>query len=191
MSTRFVLALAAATAALVTATPTVAHAAPPPLEFFEEAAEAFWAVPHACADGSTVSGTLLVHSTRDFSAPDTEDQQPTVRLQFLAVCPDGTSYSWGAPVLPATITSRRLNRIHTAGAGTARDIFGVTHQVTVDARWVGVGPVEVRRNAPGSRTKIREATARAVVTFDGLVLAKGAANHPTRPAPFIRIDTER
>jgi hypothetical protein len=44
--------------------------------FFEETAEAFWAVPHACADGSTVQATLLVRSTRDFNAPDTEDPDP-------------------------------------------------------------------------------------------------------------------
>src|SRR4030095_13640290 len=50
------------------------------------AAQAFWAVPHQCADGSTVDGTLLVSSTRDFESPDTEDTDPTVRVQFLAVC---------------------------------------------------------------------------------------------------------
>ena len=43
---------------------------------FEETAEAFWAVPHDCADGSTVEATLLVRSTRDFESPDTEDQTP-------------------------------------------------------------------------------------------------------------------
>ena len=32
--------------------------------FFEETAEAFWAVPHECADGSVVEGTLLVKPTR-------------------------------------------------------------------------------------------------------------------------------
>ena len=32
--------------------------------FFEETASAFWAVPHECADGSTVEGALLV--PRDF-----------------------------------------------------------------------------------------------------------------------------
>ena len=64
--------------------------------FFEETAEAFWAVPHECADGSTVQATLLVQSTRDFEAPDTDDPDPTARVQFLAVCPDGTSFSWGA-----------------------------------------------------------------------------------------------
>jgi hypothetical protein len=37
--------------------------------FFEETAEAFWAVPHQCADCSTVQATLLVRSTRDFNAP--------------------------------------------------------------------------------------------------------------------------
>jgi len=73
--------------------------------FFEETAEAFWAVQHECADGSTMQATLLVRSTRDFNAPDTEDPDPTARVQFLAVCPDGTSFSWAAPIAPATITS--------------------------------------------------------------------------------------
>src|SRR5215475_10619040 len=73
--------------------------------FFEETASAFWTVPHECVGGSIVQGTLLVESTRDFESPDTEDPQPTARLQFLAVCPDGTSFSWGAPATPATITS--------------------------------------------------------------------------------------
>src|ERR671919_3270172 len=59
---------------------------------------AFWAVPHQCADGSIVQGTLLVKPTRDFESPDTEDPDPTTRVQFLAVCPDGTSFSWAAPV---------------------------------------------------------------------------------------------
>ena len=65
--------------------------------FFEETAQAFWTVPHECADGSVVDGTLLVQSTRDFESPDREDPDPTARLQFLAVCPDGTSFSWGTP----------------------------------------------------------------------------------------------
>ena len=69
--------------------------------FFEETASAFWAVPHQCADGSTVEGTLLVESTRDFESPDTDDPDPTARLQFLAVCPGGLSFSWGAPATPA------------------------------------------------------------------------------------------
>src|ERR687898_664905 len=62
--------------------------------FFEETASAFWAVPHECADGSIVQGTLLVQSTRDYEAPATEDEDPTTRVQFLAVCPDGTSFGW-------------------------------------------------------------------------------------------------
>jgi hypothetical protein len=62
-------------------------------------------VPHECADGSTLQGTLLVQTTRDFGAPDTEDQDPTARLQIQAVCPGGISFTWGAPPAPATITS--------------------------------------------------------------------------------------
>jgi hypothetical protein len=160
--------------------------------FFEETAGAFWAVPHQCADGSTVEGTLLVQSTRDFEAPETEDPEPTVRLQFLAVCPDGTSFSWGAPVVPATITSTSdLKTVTAAGSGTARDNLGGSHLVSFDVAWTGVGPLETTVNGPGSQRKEREAAATGQVTFDGQVLVDGPANHPTRPAPFIRIDTEK
>jgi hypothetical protein len=35
------------------------------------------------------------------------------------------------------------------------------------------------------------ATATGQVTFDGEVLVDGPNNHPTGPAPFSRVDTER
>jgi hypothetical protein len=160
--------------------------------FFEETAEAFWAVPHGCADGSTVQATLLVQSTRDFESPDTEDPAPTTRVQFLAVCPDGTSFSWAAPRAPATITSTNdLKSVTAAGSGIARDNLGVTHEVTFDVAWTGVGPLETTVNGPGSKRMQREATATGQVTFDGEVLVDDEANHPTRPAPFIRVDTEK
>ena len=167
--------------------------------FFEESAQAFWAVPHTCADGSTVQATLLVQSTRDFEAPDTEDANPTVRVQYQAVCPGGISYGW-VGVIPATITSADdLTSVTAQGAGTVRDIFGVTHQVSFDVTWTGHGALEtsVRTTSNSgfrintSTRKEREATATGVVTFDGTVLVDGAANHPTRPAPFIRTDEER
>lgn len=182
------VALAALTAALTFTTSASAERT----LFFEESASAFWAVPHECADGTIVLGTLLVFSTRDFEAPDTEDPEPTARVQFQAVCPDGTSFSWAAPTAPATITStENLKSVTATGAGTARDIFGVTHQVTFDVTWTGVGPVETTVNGPGSKRQQREAVATGTVTFDGEVLVDGAANHPTRPAPFIRVDTEK
>jgi hypothetical protein len=160
--------------------------------FFEETAEAFWGVPHQCADGTTVTATLLVRSTRDFNAPDTDDPDPTARVQYLAVCPDGTSFSWAAPAAPATITSEEnLKSVHAVGSGTARDNLGGTHTVTFDVTWTGVGPIETTVNTAGSKRKQREATATGLVTFDGAVLVDGAANHPTRPAPFIRVDTEK
>jgi hypothetical protein len=159
--------------------------------FFEETAEAFWAVPHACADGSTVQATLLVRSTRDFEAPDTEDPDPTARVQFLAVCPDGTSFSWAAPTAPATIVSTEdLKSVTATGAGIARGNLSGTHQVTFDVEWTGFGPMETTVNGPGSMRRQREATATGQVTFDGVVLVDGENNHPTRPAPFIRVDTE-
>jgi hypothetical protein len=167
--------------------------------FFEETAQAFWEVPHECADGSTVQATLLVSSTRDFEAPDTEDADPTVRVQYLAVCPDGTSSRWSG-IIPATITSSdNLKSVTASGAGTVRDIFGVTHQVTFDVTWTGFGQLETSVRTTSnqgfsvntSTRKQRDATATGVVTFDGVVLVDGAANHPTRPAPFIRTDEER
>ena len=183
-----VSAVATLTALLVApSTPTAAQRS----LFFEETAEAFWAVPHECADGSTVVATLLVRSTRDFESPDTEDTDPTARVQFLAVCPDGTSFSWAAPGAPATITStENLKQVTASGAGVARDNLGGTHEVSFDVTWTGVGPVETTVNTAGSKRKQREATATGQVIFDGAVLVDGAADHPTRPAPFIRVDTE-
>lgn len=160
--------------------------------FFEETASAFWAVPHECADGSTVQGTLLVLSTRDFESPDTEDPDPTARVQFLAVCPDGSSFSWAAPTAPATITSEEnLKSVTASGSGIARDNLGGTHEVSFDVAWTAVGPLETTVNGPGSKRQQREATATGQVTFDGDVLVDGEADHPTRPAPFIRVDTEK
>jgi hypothetical protein len=159
--------------------------------FFEETASAFWAVPHECADGSTVQGTLLVLTTRDFESPDTEDPDPTARVQFQAVCPDGSSFSW-IGFVPATITSsENLKSVTASGSGIVRDNLDGTHQVTFDVTWTAVGPLETTVNGPGSKRQQREATATGQVTFDGEVLVDGEANHPTRPAPFIRVDTEK
>jgi hypothetical protein len=197
---RGVLAVSLTAAFAGLAAPTPASAAPQTSVFFEETAEAFWAVPHTCADGTIVQATLLVSSTRDFETPDTEDPDPTARVQYQAVCPDGTSFSWAAPAAPATITStRNLKSVTATGSGTARDNLGAAHQVTFDVTWTGVGPLETTvrvTSNPGPRINIstrkqREATATGQVTFDGTVLVDGPANHPTRPAPFIRTDEER
>jgi hypothetical protein len=160
--------------------------------FFEETASAFWAVPHECADGSIVQGTLLVLTTRDFESPDTDDTDPTARVQFQAVCPDGTSFSWAAPTAAATSTStENLKSVTASGSGIARDNLGGTHQVSFDVTWTAVGPLETTVNGPGSKRQQRQATATGQVIFDGEVLVDGEANHPTRPAPFIRVDTEK
>jgi hypothetical protein len=160
--------------------------------FFEETAEAFWQVPHQCESGAIVQATLLVRSTRDFNAPDRDDPDPTARVQFLAVCPDGRSFSWAAPTAPAVITStENLKSVTAKGSGTARDNLGGTHQVTFDVAWTGDGPLLVTVNNPGSMRKQRDGSATGQVTFDGNVIVNGAANHPTRPRPFIRVDTER
>jgi hypothetical protein len=188
---RWVAVPLAAVAAAVAISPATMSAADR-FRFFEETAEAFWAVPHECADGSTTQATLLVRSTRDVESPETEDPDPTARVQFLAVCPDGTSFSWAAPTAPATITSTdNLKSVTAAGSGVARDNLGGTHQVSFDVVWTGVGPLETTVNGPGSTRKQRIATATGQVTFDGAVLVDGQAEHPTRPEPFIRVDIEK
>lgn len=159
--------------------------------FFEETAAAFWQPLHECTDGSITEATLLVQSTRDFESPETEDTDPTVRVQYLAVCPDGTSYSW-ITFAPATITStKNLKSVSVTGSGLARDSLGDSHPVTFDVTWTATGPLEKTVNGPGSTRKQRTATATGQVTFDGDALVNGPADHPTRPAPFIRVDIER
>lgn len=112
-------------------------------------------------------------------------------MQFQAVCPDGTSFGW-IGVVPATITStENLKSVTASGTGVVRDNLGATHQVSFDVTWTAVGPLETTVNGPGSKRQQREATATGRVTFDGELLVDGEANHPTRPAPFIRVDTEK
>ena len=183
----FVVLLGALTAVLALSTPASAAKS----LFFEETATAFWTAPHTCADGSIVDGTLLVSTTRDFESPEKEDADPTARVQYLAVCPDGTSFSWGG-IIPATITSSdNLKSVTASGSGIARDILGVTHEVSFDVTWTAVAPLVTTVNGPGSKRQQRTATATGQVIFDGDVLVDGPANHPTRPAPFIRVDTEK
>jgi hypothetical protein len=146
-----VVALAALTAGLAFSASASAERS----LFFEETASAFWAVPYECADGSTVQGTLLVLSTRDFESAE------------------------------------NLKSVSVSGSGIARDNLGVTHLVSFDVTWTAVGPLQTTVNGPGSKRQQREATATGQVTFDGEVLVDGDANHPTRPAPFIRVDTEK
>ena len=182
-----VVLLGALTAVMVLSAPASAAKS----LFFEETATAFWTAPHTCADGSIVDGTLLVSTTRDFESPEKDDADPTARVQYLAVCPDGTSFSWGA-IIPATITSAdNLKSVTASGSGIARDILGVAHEVSFDVTWTAVGPLVTTVNGPGSKRQQRTAAATGQVIFDGDVLVDGPANHPTRPAPFIRVDTEK
>ena len=93
---------------------------------------------------------------------------------------------------PATITStENLKSVTATGSGIARDNLGGTHDVSFDVAWTGVGTLEMTVNGPGSTRKEREATATGQVTFDGVVLVGGEADHPSRPAPFIRVDIEK
>ena len=188
---RLPFAVTAATCVAVLAVAAPAPAQSDKFRFFEETAEAFWGVPHECPDGETVTATLLVRTTRDFEYPDRDDVDPTARVQYQAVCPDGSSFTWGG-IVPATIASEpNLKRVVASGAGSVRDIFGTTHSVSFDVEWTAVGPLESTVNGPGSARKERAATASGTVTFDGDVLVDGPALHPTRPEPFIRTDIEK
>jgi hypothetical protein len=73
---------------------------------------------------------------------------------------------------------------------SVRDNRGGSHTVSVDASWIGSGPITTTVNGPGSKSKERAATATATIVFDGTTLVDGAANFPF-PAPFIRVDTEK
>jgi hypothetical protein len=163
---------------------------------FEETASANWSVPHQCSDGSTVQGRLLVESTRFFEPPETEDPNPGVRVQFLASC-SGRSFSWITRGASASITSTQNLKsvIVTGGPYTVLDNLGTSHQVSVDVSWTGFGPLEVSVNPTQafltgtSMRKQRAASATGIVTFDGVRLVDGAANHFI--TPFIRNDEER
>lgn len=191
---RYVLSLLAVAGVL--ALPAVASAEQS--YFFEETADANWSVPHQCADGSTVQGRLLVRSTRDFESPDTEDADPTARVQFLAVCPGGGgSLRWLRSTAPVSITSTKNLKsvIVTGGPFTVRDTSGVSHVVSIDVSWTGAGPLETSVNPTQgflvgtSIRKQRAATATGTVTFDGPALVSGDANHFI--TPFIRTDEDR
>jgi hypothetical protein len=178
------------------ALPAAASADAEQFYFFEETADANWSVPYQCADGSTVQGRLLVRSTYDFESPDTADADPTARVQFLAVCPDGRSFSWARAAGPVTHTSTaNLKSVSVVGSFTARDNSGVEHQVTIDVTWTGTGALETSVNPSqgfrvGTTTrKQRDATATGTVTFDGAVLVSGETNHFL--TPFIRTDEDR
>ncbi len=164
--------------------------------FFEETADANWSVAHQCDDGSIVQARLLVRSTYDFESPDTEDADPTARVQYLAVC-NGQSFNWVRNAGPVSHTSTaNLKSVSVSGAFTARDNSGINHAVTIDVSWTGSGALETSVNpTQGSRIgtstrKQRAATATGTVTFDGDVLVSGEANHPFI-TPFIRTDEER
>jgi hypothetical protein len=156
----------------------------------EEVASARWTVPFQCADGTTADGRLLVESTRFFEAPAKEDPTPTVRTAFVVVC-SGSTFSWGAGASPVTIESTPdLKSVSVTGTFNVRDNSGVSHVVSVDVDWTGVGPIETTVNSPGSMRRQRAATATGTVTFDGGVVVDGEANNPS-PPPFIRVDTEK
>lgn len=78
-----------------------------------------------------------------------------------------------------------------SGSGIATDNLGGTHEVSLDVTWTAVGKLVTTNNGPGSKRLKREAIATGQVTFDGEILVDGSADHPTRPAPFIRVDTEK
>jgi hypothetical protein len=156
-------------------------------------------VQHVCDDGTVIDARLLVESTRDFETPETEDADPTVRVQYAGNCPlpEG-SFNLVGNQIPATITStENLKSVHAQGTGNVRDTLGVLHPTTFDVSWTGSGPLETSVRTTSnqgfrintSTEKRREATATGVVTIDGEEIVNGAANH--RITPFIETLEER
>jgi len=181
----FVATLLAVLAMLVA--PAVASAA----GFKEKIASARWSTPFQCPDGSTgLDGRVIVETDLFIEDGTDPEPNPPLRVGFVGQCPDGT-FSWGF-VRPAPTTFiNPLVKVKTGG--TFEDVLdnrGGSHTVSVNARWIGHGQIETTVNGPGSRSRERAATARAVIVFDGAALIQGAANFPF-PAPFIRVDTER
>lgn len=188
MSAKLFVPLLAAVALL--ALPALAAAAPANYSF-EETAQAAWSVDHQCSDGSVVQAQLRVVATRDFASPDTEDADPTARVQYAALCPDG-SFSWLGFIPVTIVSSENMKSVSVAGSGTVRDNRGVTHDVTIDVTWTGVGSVTTTTKPFNGGVNIRRqraATATGTVTFDGATLVSGDADHSIRP--FIRTDEDR
>jgi hypothetical protein len=159
--------------------------------FTEQVASARWLTPFQCPDGSTAAdGRLIVETDNFIPAGTTPDPSPPLRVGFSGQCPDGT-FSWGFVRPAPTEFDPDLKDVHVSGTFDAvRDNRGGLHTVSVDATWIGTGPIVTTVNGPGSKRKERSADATATIVFDGTTLVNGAANFPF-PAPFIRIDTEK
>jgi hypothetical protein len=131
-----------------------------------------------------------VETDNFIEAGTTPDPNPPLRVGFVGQCPDGT-FSWGFVQPAPTLFKPNLKRVCVSGTfANVRDNRGGLHTVTVDARWIGTGPIVTTVNGPGSKRKERSATATATIVFDGNTLVDGVANFPF-PEPFIRIDIEQ
>jgi hypothetical protein len=159
--------------------------------FTEQVASARWLIPFQCPDGSTAAdGRVIVETDNFIEAGTTPDPNPPLRVGFVGLCPDGT-FSWGFVQPAPTRFDPALKNVSVSGTfTTVRDNRGGLHTVSVDASWIGAGPIVTTVNGPGSKRKERSATATATIVFDGTTLVDGAANFPF-PPPFIRIDTEK
>jgi hypothetical protein len=182
---RYVVSLLATLAVLVL--PAVASAAK---GFTEEVASARWSTPFQCPDGTTAAdGRLIVETDNFIEAGTTRDPNPPLRVGLVGQCPDGT-FSWGFVRAAPTQFDPDLKNVSVSGTfANVRDNRGGLHTVSVDASWIGTGPIITTVNGPGSKSKERSATATATIVFDGTTLVDGAANFPF-PAPFIRVDIE-
>ena len=159
--------------------------------FTEQIASARWLTSFQCPDGSTAAdGRLIVETDNFIEAGTTPDPNPPLRVGFVGLCPDGT-FSWGFVQAAPTKFGTDLKKVSVSGTfSNVRDNRGGLHAVSVDASWVGTGPITTSVNGPGSKRKERPASATATIVFDGNTLVDGAANFPF-PAPFIRVDTEK
>ena len=160
--------------------------------FTERIASARWATDFQCPDGSTAAdGRMIVETDNFIDAGTPPNPNPPLRVGFTGQCPDGT-FSWGfTQPAPTHFAPNLMKNVTASGTFTGvMDNRGETHTVSVDALWNPHGPVRTTVNSPGSKSKERNAKAKATVVFDGNTLVDGVSNFPF-PAPFIRVDIER
>ena len=159
--------------------------------FFEETAAAFWAVPHECADGSIVEGTLLVRARATSNRPIPRTRTPRPGCSFWPSVLTASHSAGGPDRSPRPSPARQPQARHRIGNRYRQGHPRWGPRGFLRRYVEGEGPLVTTVNGPGSKRVQREATATGQVTFDGELIVNGPANHPTRPAPFIRVDTEK
>jgi hypothetical protein len=159
--------------------------------FTEQIASARYAPSFTCSDGTAGTDVRMIVETDNFiDAGTTPNPNPPLRVGFQAQC-SGRTYSFGFTRAAATQFDPNLKSVTVSGTfPNVVDSEGVSHTITVNTTWTGIGPVQTTVNTSGSKSKKRAATATARILVDGNTLVDGPAITAFSP-PFIRIDSEK